>query len=179
MKTEDKNAVRLSKRGNVLDTAIILLLVAALAAIGYRYFRLHRSVGANEEIRMVMTFEVENVEATRLNFISEDDVVFADGTEERIGTLNRHPGATGVSPFATQSARVTLTDADGAPVTVEVPDASRLDATGQLTCLGILHDTGVFYLNGTTVISPGQRIHVHTERASFVLTVQSLEQVQE
>lgn len=179
MKAEDKSDKRLSRRGNILDTAIVLLLVAALAAIGYRYFQLHRSAKASEEIRMTMTFDIEYVEMSRLNFISEDDEVFISGTEERIGTVIRHPEASGLSPFATHSAHVTLTNTDGTPVTVEVPDASRIDAQGQMDCYGILHDTGVFYLNGTTVISPGQQINVHTELASFTLIVRSLESAEE
>ena len=175
MKTEEKNTKRFWRRGNVLDIAIILLVLAAAFAIGYRYYQTVTEEKNDTLDTVMVTFEVKNAQNAMTKVIKAGDAVYLDSTDAALGQIVVHTAATDGTPFAVRAAKVLVQDANGNYVEVTVPDDSPIvDFEGTVSCLGFLDENGTFLLGGRTPITPGQVIAVHTEQASFVLTVASL-----
>lgn len=169
MKTELKNTRR-AVRGNLLDLVIILLLLAAIFSVGYRYYMSEQS-GAGDELRQAnVTFRVENTLPTLASALSHADPIYSANNGDQIGTLVRHPSAT-TGPVITTSASLLLTTEDGTYVRVESPDGARVDLEGVMGCRGKMTAGGIFLLNGVTELSPGQVLTVYTEKTSFSLLV--------
>jgi hypothetical protein len=171
MRTEEKNTKRTSRRGNVLDIVIVLLLLAAIATVGYRYYQSVKEVEQDAQQDVLITFEVKQLLSDAKNKIKDQETLFLDSTGESFGILQKHENATEGSIFSVRAAQVTVQDENGNYVTLDHPDSSLIDVVGSVTCRGRLSEDGSFLLDGRTPITPGQTISVHTEQVSFVLTV--------
>lgn len=170
MKTDEKNTKRTGRRFNVLDVVIILLLLAAIATIGYRYYQSKKEAAADTQQAVLLTFEIKDIPAGAVKELGKD-AVYLDASGELLGVLQIHKGATDGLVLSIRPVQVTVQDEGGNYVTVDSPDASRVSATGTVKCMGRLNEDGSFLLNGTTPVTPGQVIAVHTEKVSFTLTV--------
>jgi hypothetical protein len=174
MKTEEKNTKRFWRRGNVLDIVIILLLLAAAFAIGYRYYQTVTEEKNDTLDTVMVTFEVKSAQPTIVQAIKAGDTIYLDGANSAFGQITAHAAATDGTPFAVSAAKVTVQDENGNYVEIALPDGSLIDFVGTVSCLGFVDENGTFLLDGRTPVTPGQTIAVHTEQASFVLTVVSL-----
>ena len=170
MKTDEKSTKRTGRRFNVLDVVILLLLLAAIAAIGYRYYQSAKEAETDTQQPVLVAFEIKDLPAEAVWALGKD-AVYLDSTGDLLGVLQIPKNATGGSVLSTRPVQVTVQDEKGNYVTVDSPDASRVSATGTVKCMGRMNEDGSFLLNGTTPVTPGQVIAVHTEKASFVLTV--------
>ena len=169
MKTEVKNTRR-AVRGNLLDIVIILLLLAAIFSVGYRYYMSEQSTSDDELRQANVTFRVEDTVPALASSLTHADPIYSSEGGEPIGTLVRHPMAV-TSPVLTTAATVLVENGDGSYVRVERPNSDRVDIEGIMGCRGTVDERGVFLLDGITEISPGQILHVHTEKASFALLI--------
>ncbi|MBE6660004.1 MAG: DUF4330 family protein [Ruminococcaceae bacterium] len=175
MKTEEKNTKRFWRRGNVLDIAIILLVLAAAFAIGYRYYQTVTEEKNDTLDTVMVTFEVKSAQSAITKAIKAGDVVYLDSADSALGQIVVHTAATDGTPFSVSAAKVLVQDANGNYVEVTVPDDSSIvDFEGTVSCLGFVDENGTFLLDGRTPITPGQKIAVYTEQTSFTLTVVSL-----
>ena len=161
------------RRGNILDLLILLLVVAAIIAIGYRYYTKSRPARADELRNAEIAFEIKDAVFTLPSYVKAGDVLyFDDGTQ--IGTvLNNSPEEESTALYV-QSATVITTDESGKYVRTSYPDSSRVDAQGKLRCSVIPETDGSYLLGGSRYITPGTSILVHTETASFYMTVISV-----
>ena len=161
------------RRGNILDLLILLLLVAAIIAIGYRYYTKSRPARADEMRAAEVAFEIKGAIFTLPSYVKAGDVLYLeDGTA--LGTvLNNSPEEENTALYV-QSAAVITTDESGKYVRVSYPDSSRVDAQGKLRCNVLPEADGSFLLDGSTYITPGSVIRVHTETAAFDMTVTSV-----
>ncbi len=176
MKTEEKNTKRWFRRGNVLDLAIILLLVAALVAIGYRYYqiRAEKAEIASAPDRARVTFEIKALSPTTAAMLERKDMVYLSD-DSLFGKLVAHPKTGEESPLLMTDAILNLRDQLGKYVSVTVPKDVLCDVTGILECNGITNDQGDFLINETMVLTPGQTLTLHTERVEFTLTITAIE----
>lgn len=174
MKTEEKSTKRASRRGNVLDIVIVLLVLAAIATVGYRYYQSAKEVENDSQKDVLVTFEVKQLLASAEDVLQAKDTLFLDSTGDFFGRLQVYANASDGSIFSVSASKVTVQDENGNYVTVDNPDTSLVDVTGSAKCRGRLNDDGSFLLDGRTPITPGQTIAVHTERVSFVLTVMGI-----
>lgn len=158
------------KRGNVLDLLILLLLLAAIIAIGYRYYTLSEQGKSERLSDAVLSFEIKDAVFTLPSYINPEDVVYlADGTV--LGTVQDNNGEDENTALYYTAATVITTDSDGNFIRVSYPDSSRVDCLGTLHCRGTFEQDGSFLLDGTTHLSPGQTLTLHTETATFTLTL--------
>lgn len=173
MKTEVKTNKRFWRRGNVLDVVILLLLLAAIVSIGYRYYLANEAADADELDDYEITFRAENVLPGVVDALRAGDVIYlSDG--EAMGTLGLADGAQGNAPVVTEAAETLVRDAQGNYVSVTLPDASYLDVQGIVKCQGVKDENGTLLLGGDRSVTPGQKLTVHTEKATLVLTVMSI-----
>ncbi len=169
MKTEVKNTRR-AFRGNLLDVVIILLLLAAVFSVGYRYYMSTQGVPDDEQRQASVTFRVESALPTLASALAYADPIYSVNSGEQIGTLVRHPSAD-TSPVLSTAAALLVEDGDGSYVRVEHPSAERVDIEGVMSCRGTVTDRGVFLLEGVTELSPGQMLNVYTETTAFTLLI--------
>lgn len=170
MKTEVKNTKR-AVRGNLLDLVIILLLMAAIFSVVYRYYMSDRGTTDDELRQASVTFRVENTLPALATTLVHADTVYSTTDGEQIGTLVRHPMAASTTPVISQAANILVEQGDGQYVRVDYPNGDRVDIEGVMSCRGTVTDAGVFVLNGESEISPGQVLNVYTEKTAFSLLI--------
>ena len=155
----------------MLDIAIVLLLVAAVCTIGYRYYAANTGSDEADGKAVQVRFAVESVLPGTADELTIGDVLYWENTQQSIGTLVQHPEASGMCSVAINAAEELLRDANGNYVSVSVPEGGRVDLEGLLDCRGTFDEQRTFLLGGRYTLTPGQRISVYTERVTFVLTV--------
>lgn len=173
MKTEEKNAKRFWRRGNVLDTAIVLLLLVAAFTVGYRYYQSANEAQHDVQNTVTVTFRVEDASAAMPAAMANGETLYLSSTGDALGALLEHQEATEGTPFQIMPVEVLTQNEDGTIVSVAMPDGT-VDFIGVLSCQGIFDENGSFLLGGRTPITPGQTVAVYSERTAFVLTVISI-----
>lgn len=174
MKTEVKNPKRLWRRGNVLDIVIVLIVLASLFSIGFRYYQTNVAPGDEEFKTVRITLEAQSVRPGAVNALTQGNTVYLEGSGERLGVLLTHPAAQGTSPVASAPASVLMTDEQGNYVRLPMPDGTLFDLQAVIEAQGSFDADGVFLLQGRYPLTPGQALSVYTERVSLVLTVKQV-----
>lgn len=164
MKSEEKSAKRFWRRGNILDIILLLLVLAAIVGIIYRY---HEAKVADREpmIEAEVSFSVREV----LPGIGE---TLRAGDTLRMGADNTVFGQ--LKKIEVTPAMVLAEDDNGQYVVVELPEGTRIDMAGTILCEGRKNENGAFVLNGETVLTPGETFAVYTDKAAFMLTVSGI-----
>lgn len=161
------------RRFNVLDAALILLLVLAIVGIWQRS-NLQKLFTTEELLdHYTVTFEVKKVRSTTVDQLQENTVLYIMNGEERVdlGTLTQ--------PLSASAATVYLQDREGNTVKAVYPQDSYeylLDAGGVLSCEGVEHD-GSFLVGGKLYLAVNQTVSVQTERADLQIRITSIEKV--
>ncbi len=170
MKAEVKNTKKIWRRGNVLDLVILLLVIAAVASVVFRYYQIQDVAQDQNSEAVYVRFQVEQALPGIADAVQAGEAVrLTDGTS--FGTLEVHEGATGSCPFAVSAAQMLLKDASGQYVSATLTGTSAVDLEGVLRCTGAYDEQGVFLLGGRYSLSPGQKVAVLTEKTAFVLCV--------
>jgi hypothetical protein len=174
MKNEVKNTKRFWQRGNVLDIVILLLVLAAIASVVFRYYQTQTLAEEQNSQTVRVSFSVEQTLPGIADAMSVGDTLrLTDGTV--FGRLEAHEGAMGACPFSVQAAQLLLKDASGDYVEATLDTGSLVDLEGVLECTGIYDEHGAFLLDGRYSISPGQRVAVLSEKTAFALCVTEID----
>ena len=174
MRNEEKSTKRLWRRGNVLDIAIVLLLVAAMVTVGYRYYKNREDVVGAQMQTVMLTFRAEDISAAIPALIPLGETVYLNSTNEALGEVALHPHATSDTPFSVTAARDVVSDGQGDLVDAPLPDIGLWDMEGVLCCQGSMDGT-TFLWNGKTPITQGQTLVIHTEYATLTISVVEIE----
>ena len=173
MKNNGKGEEKVVRRANVLDFLILLVLLVAVVAIGYRYYSKGKPSRSDVMTTTEVSFEIQNAVFTLPSYVKAGDILYLDdGTV--FGTVVDNSSGDDNSALYVMPATVITTDENGNPVRTTYPDSSRVDAQGKLHCVGVMEEDGTFLLDGVRYITPGSAILVYTETASFYLIVTGL-----
>ena len=165
---------RSAKRFNLLDAALLLLLLFAVIGVWQRS-NLQNLFTVEELLdEYTVTFEIKKVRSTTADLLQQDTVLYMmDGEEQiRLGAMTQPPAAS--------AATVYLQDRDGNTVKAVYPQDSYeylLDVSGQLSCEGIERD-GSFLVGGKCYLAINQTIAVQTEKADFEIRITGIEKTQ-
>ena len=165
---------RSARRFNLLDAALLLLLLFAVIGVWQRSNL--QDLFTVEEIldEYTVTFEIKKVRSTTADLLQQDTVLYMmDGEEQiRLGAMTQPPAAS--------AATVYLQDRDGNTVKAVYPQDSYeylLDVSGDLACEGIERD-GSFLVGGKYYLAINQTIAVQTEKADFEIRITGIEKAQ-
>ena len=162
-------------RFGVLDAVIVLLIVCLIAGI---YFRSNviDFITTKRNIRdYTITFAVDNIRYTTPHFISIGDEVVMEENGKPLGTIIEESEGNSKIALSITPASEIFTD-NGEVIEVFYPNnESRVNVKGRLQCRGTYSEDGGFLVNGSTYLSAGQTIAVHTENVSMELRVLQIE----
>ena len=161
-------------RFNALDAVIIILVIAAVVGVYFRYSILDFLTGEQNTQSYVITYSLDDIRYTTPNYINVDDKVYFASSGEIFGTLMSE--SENQDPLNIKPASKRFVDSNGEVREVFYPNnESRVDAKGRLLCEGYYNSDGGFYAGGNVYVAAGQTIEVKTEKVSVSMRIISIE----
>jgi hypothetical protein len=161
-------------RFNVLDAFIIILVIAAVVGVYFRYSILDFLRSDMNAEKYVVTYSMDDIRYTTPNYIHADDKVYFASSGELFGTIIRESENQGVLNIMPASKE--FVDSSGAIKKVFYPNSeSRVTAKGRLLCDGGYDSNGAFFINKNTYVSAGQILSVRTDMVSVSIRILSIE----
>ncbi len=159
------------RRFNLLDVALILLLVLSLVGIWQRS-NLQNLFTPKELLEeYTVTFEIKKVRSTTVELLQKDTELYMMNDGERV-SLGRLTQQVSAAP-----ATVYLQDGNGNTVQCVYPQDNNeylLDVNGVLQCEGVEHG-GSFLLGGRIYLAINQSVTVQTETADIEIRIMGIE----
>lgn len=170
MKNSGNNKEKTLPRFGVLDAVIILLVIAAVCGIYFRY-NIMDMIEARRNIKeYTVEFSIDNINASTTRFIHENDEVRFASSNERLGVFIKDPNGMSDSVLSITPASE-IFNRNGNIVEVFYPEDTRVDAIGRIKCNGTYSDNGIFLVNGSVSLSSGEVIEVHTDEVTVSIKI--------
>ena len=170
--------VKKSPRFGVLDAVIILLVIAAVLGIYFRYQLIDWITNTRNMKEYTVTFAIDDIRYTTPNYLNIGDEVYFASSGDRLGTLIEESDDASNSALSTVPALKTVY-IDGVPYEIQYPNnESRADVKGRLRCTGSYSEDGGLLINGSTYIAPGQTVSSKTEWVTVDLRILAIEAVE-
>ena len=161
---------------NVIDAVIVILVLAALVGVYFRYHIIDYLTQAGSKSDYYVSFTVEDVRYTTPYYIEMDDIFYLSSNGDELGSF-AGGGENQSEPVITFATK-TVTDSKGIIHEIPYPhEQSRVDISGRLLCRGTFSEDTGFCLDGKTYIGSGEYISVYSEKVTFTLRVVSIEPV--
>lgn len=159
---------------NVIDAVIIVLVVAVLLSIYFR-FNIVDSLWAKTQTKEYdVSFTINDIRYTTPTYINIGDEVYFADSGEYFGKLiseSENKNALNITPASKY-----FTDSDGNVVEVFYPDGeTRVNAKGRLVCEGYYTEDGGFSVGGKQYLAPGQSLTVCTELVTVTINITGIE----
>lgn len=171
---ENKNKYgRALPRFGVLDAVIILLVVAAICGIYFRY-NIMDAISQKKNIKdYTVEFAIENINSTTTRYIQENDEVRFASNGEVLGSFIKNANSMSDSILSITPASKMFTE-QGKVIKVYYPEDTRVDVKGWLRCKGTYSENGIFLVNGSVAVSSGELITVNTDEVTVTLRIVSI-----
>ena len=174
-KVKNTGADRLNRpHFNALDAIIIILVIAAIVGVYFRYSILDIIKGEGASKDYVITYSLDDIRYTTPTYIHVDDSVYFTSNGKLFGTLlseSENQDALNIMP-----ASKSFVDSNGEVREVFYPNnESRVTARGRLLCSGYYDSDGGFYVDGNIYIAAGQTVAVRTETVSVNMRILSID----
>ncbi len=162
---------------NVIDALVILLIVAVVLGIYFRFNLVEQFSNMGDKKEYVVSFSVDDIRATTPEFIKVGDNFYLDDGELFGAIVSEEQGST--EAVNIMPALKFFTDSEGKVVSARYPNnQTRIDVKGRLSCLGTYSEESGFCLGGTKYFAPGQTVALHSELVSLNVTIVSIEAVE-
>ena len=173
-KVKTVKSERSRPRFNVLDVFIILLVIAAVVGVYFRYSIVDFLRSDMNKEQYVISYSIDDIRYTTPNYMQVDDEVYFASNGKLFGTLlseSENQGVLNIMPASKE-----FVDSKGDIKNVFYPNSeSRVTAKGRLLCEGAYNSEGGFFVDGNTYISAGQTIDVRTDMVSVTMRILSIE----
>ena len=171
-----KNKEVKAKKGirfGILDAVIILLIIIAVLGVHFRYNILNFVTGAQNLEKYIVSYSIEDIRYSTEDYFNIGDKVYFSSDNKEFGILVN--AAENARPVIVTPASKYFTTSTGNIVKVLYPSAeTRIDASGQLECVGRSSSNGGFMVNGSTYIAAGQYVDVYTEYVTVTIRIDSI-----
>lgn len=149
-------------RGNILDFFIVLLLLASIVGIFYRYYALS-DLPDTETVEVEISFTAKEIDESLPHAFGQQATVYLpDGT--RLGKLADCSGDVWSDTAFAVTSSVTVIDG----IATIYPQGTLVDITGKIVASGTNGASG-FLLGGILPLTPGQTVTLCSDTG--VLTV--------
>ncbi len=142
-----------TKRFNVLDWVIVIILLICAVSFVLRFQRKDEISGASIEGKYAISFEVNDVRYTSADAFVKGDRVYVATDDTFIGIFDRldsnNPAAHYVENVPT------------GVVKVYYPEGTRVDLTGTIISDGVMNDDG-YFAGGSYYLAPGKKLTIYT-----------------
>lgn len=177
MKQKQKSR-RFPKFG-ILDALIILLVIAVVVGIYFRYSFFDTLSNMRNMKECYVTFKTGNVTVNTTRELSDGDRVYLKSDNSTFGTLTVKSEE--ISTVIQEQPATNTVFKDGkAYADIQYPqgvDRALIYGTGVIKSSCLINEDGAFLLNGSKYISVGQTYTVCTEKVTFDITVTQIEEV--
>ena len=161
-------------RFNMLDAFIIILVIAAVVGVYFRYSIIDFLKSDMNTEKYVISFSIDDVRYTTPNYMQVGDEFYFAADGALLGTLlgeSENQEALSIMPASKE-----FVDSKGAIKKVFYPNSeSRVTAKGKLLCDGGYDSNGGFFINKNTYLSAGQILSVRTDTVSVSIRILSIE----
>lgn len=185
MRSEEKKAksekTRRFPKFGVLDAVIILLVIAVVVGIYFRYSFFDTLSGVKNMKECYVTFKTGNTTTDTTRELDKDDLVYFKSDGETFGTLTVKSEEISTVIQEQPATNTVFKDGKAYP-DVQYPqgiDGSLIYGTGVIKCSCLITEDGSFLLNGSTYISIGQTYTVCTEKVTLDITITRIELIDE
>ncbi len=170
--------VKKAPRFGVLDAVIILLVIAAVLGIYFRYQLMDWITNTRNMGEYNVTFAIDDIRYTTPNYLNIGDEIYFANSGEHLGTLIEESDNASNSALIIQPSSETFY-IDGVAHDIPYPNLeSRVDVKGRLRCTASYSEDGGLLINGSTYIAPGQTISSKTEWVTVNLRILAIEAVE-
>lgn len=171
---KDKAVLKNRPRFNAVDAMIIILVIAAIVGVYFRYTIIDFLTRDRNIESYVVSYSIEDIRYTTPNYISVGDKVYFESDGELMGELISE-SEKNKEPLNITLASKNFTDSKGNIVEVFYPEETRVNAKGRMLCLGSYSETGGFSLEGNRYIAAGQYVDVYTDNVTVTLKITAIE----
>ena len=159
-------------RFRALDIVIIILILAAVAGIYFRYNILDTLTGRLNQKDYIISFEINDIMYSTENYINiGDKVYYNSGSGENVGKLIE-ASEDSKNALSVRYAKIDIIP-EGEKQVYEAyyPKDTRIDASGRMLCSGTYSVAGGFLLNGTDHVSAGDKLAVRTDLVTVEIVI--------
>lgn len=167
---ENSGAVRFK----ALDVVIIVLILAAVVGVYFRYNILDTLTGNKNQKDYVVSFDITDVQYKTENYINIGDIVFLANGEE-LGTLISASEDAKNALIVGPALITFVPKEENRAVEVTYPENTRINASGRMVCRGTYTEDGGFLLKGTEHLAIGEKLSVKTALVSVEITVTNID----
>ena len=182
MKDNENKSTKTLPRFGVLDAVIILLVIAAVCGIYFRY-NIMDMISARRNIKEYnIEIAIDNINHSTIKFIQENDEARFASNNERLGIFIKPNddgnGVTNNEILPTKPA-FELFNRDGHIVQVEYPKDTRVNAVGIIRCNGSYSDNGIFLVNGSVSLSSGEIVQINTDEVTVSVRILNITEAEQ
>ena len=159
----------------VLDAVIILLIIAIVLGIYFRYNVFEAFGGIKDKSEAQITFSIKNIKDSTKYYIDIGDDIYFKSSGESLGVIAESTENSDIALITTPASETFVKD--GKSITANYPSGTRIDAEGKIKCSGTFAQDGTFMLNGSTYLSAGQTFTVCTEKITVDIVLVKIEQM--
>ena len=170
--------VRRFPKFSIIDAVIILLVIAIVVGIYFRYSFFDTLNSTRNIKECYVTFKTQNTTETQLDALAKDDLIYFKSDKSAFGTLTVESEEKPL-PILTYPATNDVTLYGKTYLDVEYPqnvENPLIYGTGIIKCECSITDDGSYLLNGSTYIAAGQTYTVCTEKVTIEITITSIEE---
>ena len=174
----DQNKNRIKFRA--LDVVIIVLVLASLVGVYFRYNIVDMIVGARNLDDYAITFEIKDIQDSTKDKFELGNKIYYRSNGELLGELIPVTENSDAPVSHTHAIKTVIPAGENKAVEVYYPlDEGRIDVLARMTCKGRLSDNGGFLVGGTEYITPGQTLSVMTDYVTFDITITSISLIEQ
>lgn len=173
--------VRKFPRFGVLDAVIIILVIAVVVGLAFRY-NLFKSLLKFQDLEeYTVEFSTNYIKDSTPNYVKENDIVYFKESGTHFGKMTTD---TDISNQILNSSHAEYVFIEkGEKITVLYPDYDDnhdpvMSAKGRIICKGKMSSDGTFLLNGSDYIAPGETHVICTENVTLQINILSINPVE-
>ena len=174
-KKTDTNKNRIKFRA--LDVAIIVLILASLVGIYFRYNIVDMLAGGRNLKDYAISFEIKDIQDETKDKFQLGNKIYYRSNGELLGELIAVTDNSDTPIHHTPAIKTIIPEGKTEAIEISYPEGTRIDISARMACVGRVSDDGGFLVGGTDYIAPGQTISVMTDYVTFDIIITDISPV--